>query len=89
VREVTCARVSPSAWPIWLAESRCSVISVSFSTTAVFSHFLGGFFVLRPRRCILPRTWPRVSPNALAIWAVDISRSASLAILRISAADHF
>ena len=30
-----------------------------------------------------------LSPNALAIWAVDISWSASLAILRISAADHF
>jgi hypothetical protein len=29
------------------------------------------------------------SPSALAIWAVDISWSASLAILRISAADHF
>jgi len=27
----------------------------------------GGFFVLRPRRCILPRTWPRVSPSGEAI----------------------
>src|ERR1700693_3869230 len=32
---------------------------------------LAAFFVFRPRRCILPRTWPRVSPSALAIRRLD------------------
>jgi hypothetical protein len=55
----------------------------------VFSHFFGhscggGFFVLRPRRYILPRTWLRVSPSASAIWLVDIPWSASLVIFLAS-----
>src|SRR5262249_17220597 len=62
---LTWERVSPSALPIWLAENRWQASFVIFSTRAAFRHFFGRFLVLRPRRCIFPRTWPRVSPERL------------------------
>ncbi len=47
---------------------------------------VAAFFVLRPRRRMLPRTWPQVSPSALPIWAVDRPWSASVAPSRSSSA---